>query len=248
MDDLRRMGRGELVEIIYQLRRALDEKDAALADCRKRLAEKRALDEQNALTKAMRAELRAAVDELRGDVSQPMRAQIDALKGERDALKNALNARNAAWTNAGSLAEAVVAVNGLMQDAQRAADQYLADVKQSERAAADIVANAQAEAARIANEFAQVAGDYISDTMLTDTPTVLSSALEPVEPVRPRKKRIVFLAGALTALAAIGVLFAMYVLDDKVKTSADVQKYTGALPLAVIPISNTAFSKKQRKQ
>ena len=107
MDDLRRMGRGELVEIIYQLRRALDEKDAALADCRKRLAEKRALDEQNALTEAMRAELRAAVDELRGDVSQPMRAQIDALKGERDALKNALNARNAAWTNAGSLAEAV---------------------------------------------------------------------------------------------------------------------------------------------
>lgn len=105
-----------------------------------------------------------------------------------------------------------------------------------------------AEAARIANEFAQVAGDYISDTMLTDTPTILSSALEPVEPVRPRKKRIVFLAGALTALAAIGVLFAMYVLDDKVKTSADVEKYTGALPLAVIPISNTAFSKKQRKQ
>ena len=97
----------------------------------------------------MRAELRAAVDELRGDVSHPMRAQIDALKGERDALKNALNARNAAWTNAGSLAEAVVAVNGLMQDAQRAADQYLADVKQSERAAADIVANAKAEAARI---------------------------------------------------------------------------------------------------
>ena len=149
MDDLRRMGRGELVEIIYQLRRALDEKDAALADCRKRLAEKRALDEQNALTEAMRAELRAAVDELRGDVSQPMRAQIDALKGERDALKNALNARNTAWTNAGSLAEAVVAVNGLMQDAQRAADQYLADVKQSERADADIVANAKAEAARI---------------------------------------------------------------------------------------------------
>ena len=149
MDDLRRMGRGELVEIIYQLRRALDEKDAALADCRKRLAEKRALDEQNALTEALRAELRAAVDELRGDVSQPMRAQIDALKGERDALKNALNARNTAWMNAGSLAEAVVAVNGLMQDAQLAADQYLADVKQSERAAADIVANAQAEAARI---------------------------------------------------------------------------------------------------
>lgn len=149
MDDLRRMGRGELVEIIYQLRQALDEKDAALGDCQKRLAEKRVLDEQNTLTEAMKSELRAAVDELRDDVSRPMRAQIDALQSERDALKKALNTRNTAWTNAGSLAEAVVAVNGLMEDAQRAADQYLTDVKQNERAAADIIANAQAEAARI---------------------------------------------------------------------------------------------------
>lgn len=149
MDDLRRMGRGELVEIIYRLRQALDEKDAALGDCQKRLAEKRALDEQNALTEAMKSELRAAVDELRDDVSRPMRAQIDALQSERDALKKALNTRNTAWTNAGSLAEAVVAVNRLMEDAQRAADQYLTDVKESERAAADVIANAQAEAARI---------------------------------------------------------------------------------------------------
>ncbi len=149
MDDLRKMGRGELVEIIYQLRQALDEKDAALSDCRKQLAEKRVLDEQNALTEAMKAELRAAVNDLRGDVMEPLNAQIDALQSECGALKSALDARNAAWTHAGSLAEAVVAVNGLMEDAQRAADQYLTDVKQSERAAADIIANAQAEAAQI---------------------------------------------------------------------------------------------------
>ena len=149
MDDLRKMGRGELVEIIYQLRQALDEKDAALSDCRKQLAEKRVLDEQNVLTEAMKAELRAAVNDLRGDVMEPLNAQIDALQSERDALKGALDARNAAWTHAGSLAEAVVAVNGLMEDAQRAADQYLTDVKQSERAAADIIANAQAEALQI---------------------------------------------------------------------------------------------------
>lgn len=149
MDDLKRMGRGELLEIIYQMRRALDEKDAALTDCRRQLAEKRALDEQNVLTEAMKGELRAAVDALRADVSEPMRAQINALMSERDALKNALDARNAAWTSAGSLAEAVVAVNGLMEDAQRAADQYLADVKESERTAAAIVEKARAEAAEI---------------------------------------------------------------------------------------------------
>ncbi len=156
MEDLRRMGRGELVEIIYQLRQALDEKDAALSDCQKQLAEKRVRDEQDARTEAMRDELRTAVNDLRGDVIAPLNAQIDALKSERDALKSerdalksALDARNTAWTNAGSLAEAVVAVNGLMEDAQRAADQYLTDVKQSERAAADIIANAQAEAAQI---------------------------------------------------------------------------------------------------
>ncbi len=143
------MGRSELVEIIYQLRCALEEQETELDNCRRQLTRKCALNEQNALTGAMKDELRAAVEELRGDVTEPLRAQIDALQTERDALKDALNAQNATWTHAGSLAEAVVAVNGLMEDAQRAADQYLANVKQSERAAADVIANARAEAARI---------------------------------------------------------------------------------------------------
>lgn len=149
MDELKRMRRGQLIETICQLRQELDEKEEALVGCRKQLSEKRTLDEQNALTEAMKNELRTAVDDLRTDVSQPMRAQIEALQAERDALKAKLEEQNAAWTNAGTLAEAVVGVNGLLEDAQRAADQYLSNVRESERAAAGIIENAQAEAKRI---------------------------------------------------------------------------------------------------
>ena len=53
-----------------------------------------------------------------------------------------------------------MAVNGLMEDAQRAADQYLTDVKESERTAAAIVEQARTEAAEI-TEKARAEADAI---------------------------------------------------------------------------------------
>ncbi len=103
-----------------------------------------------------------------------------------------------------------------------------------------------AEAAQIANEMAEVARKYISDTMLTEMPSLFSSALEPVAPVKPQKKRIIAV-GTLVAmmLAVWGVLIA-YVRDDKIKTGADVAKYTGTMPLAVIPLTNTKHTRHTR--
>ena len=94
-----------------------------------------------------------------------------------------------------------------------------------------------AEAAAMANEYAAVASRYISDTMVTDEPTVLSQALQPTEPVSPRKvfnTALGFLLGALVMCAIITVQF---ILDDKIKTAEDIRKYTGMATLAVVPIN-----------
>lgn len=94
------------------------------------------------------------------------------------------------------------------------------------------------EAALIANEYASVARQYISNTMLTDTPTVLSMALQPLNPVSPRKGQLLVIglfAGLLLAMVALTIV---YILNDRIITSADVLKCTGALPLAVIPVIN----------
>lgn len=94
-----------------------------------------------------------------------------------------------------------------------------------------------AEAAAMANEYAAVASRYISDTMVTDEPTVLSEALQPTEPVSPRKvfnTALGFLLGALVMCAIVTVQF---ILDDKIKTAEDIRKYTGMPTLAVVPIN-----------
>jgi len=91
------------------------------------------------------------------------------------------------------------------------------------------------EAAAMANEYAAVASRYISDTMVTDEPTVLSEALVPIEPVSPRKlfnTAIGFILGAFVMVAIYAVQF---ILDDKIKTAEDIRKYVGMPTLAVVP-------------
>ena len=93
------------------------------------------------------------------------------------------------------------------------------------------------EAADIANEYASVARKYISDTMLSDKPTLMSLALEELEPVKPKKLLLVAEGIFVGLFLSIIALFIIYALDDKVKTSQDVQKYTGVMPLGVIPVT-----------
>ena len=102
------------------------------------------------------------------------------------------------------------------------------------------------EAATIANEYASVAREYISNTMLTDMPTMLSMALQPLNPVSPRKGMLMVI-GLLAGLALAGIgLTLVYVLNDRIITSSDVLKYTGTLPLAVIPVINVNGNKRRR--
>lgn len=104
-----------------------------------------------------------------------------------------------------------------------------------------------AEAAAIANEMATVARQYIADTMLTEMPTTLSVALEPKEPFSPNKTQTVIVGFLVGMLLSLGVLFIAFVLDDKVKSSSDIVKYTGAAPLAVVPLTNVSSNNKKSK-
>lgn len=102
------------------------------------------------------------------------------------------------------------------------------------------------EAADIANEMARVARKYIAETMKSDEPTTLSMALEPLTPVKPQKTKTVILAVMLGILIPAAIFVVMFVTDDKIKTSADIQKYTGAAPLAVLPAVNKNASWERR--
>jgi capsular polysaccharide biosynthesis protein len=104
------------------------------------------------------------------------------------------------------------------------------------------------EAVSIANEYAAVAKRYISKTMATEEPNILSSALLPTRPVRPNRSMNVVLGLLAGALLAISVIVARFVTDDKLKTVEDVRNYVDLPTLAIIPNIEQANGKwKNRK-
>ena len=102
-----------------------------------------------------------------------------------------------------------------------------------------------AEAAAVANEYAAVASQYISDYMLTSKPSILSVALEPLKPARPKKLLAVAVATLLSLVVSVWVAFVVFLYSDKIKTADDLKKYMGTEPIAIIPIEKTNRSKRR---
>jgi len=98
-----------------------------------------------------------------------------------------------------------------------------------------VVSPSAKEAAAIANEYASVANKFIAETMATEEPNILSTALVPTSPTSPNVTRNILLGlVAGLALAAAGITI-QFVSDDKIKTSEDVMRYTDMSVLAIIP-------------
>ncbi len=91
------------------------------------------------------------------------------------------------------------------------------------------------EAALVANEYAEVASQYISDYMRTDKPSIISVALSPLKPAQPKKLLLISCSMILSGLLAVWVIYVLYLYDNKIKTTDDLVKCVGAEPLAMIP-------------
>ena len=102
------------------------------------------------------------------------------------------------------------------------------------------------EAADMANAYAAVASDYISATMKTDAPTLMSPALLPEKPVSPRKKLNTLFGAAGGAFLTILILMVQYLLDDKLKTADDITKYLELPVLSVLPLNADETVKNRR--
>lgn len=101
-----------------------------------------------------------------------------------------------------------------------------------------ILSNFSAEAAMIANEYAQVASDYIAEKMSTDRPNLLSVALPSTMPVSPNKPRNIVLGALLGFLLSIAILTIQFITDDRIKSADDIIKTIGIPVLAAVPLLN----------
>ena len=101
------------------------------------------------------------------------------------------------------------------------------------------------QAADIANEYAQVASQYIADTMATDKPNIMSVALVPSNPVSPNRSRNIVLGFLLGGMLAAGIITVRMIMDDKYKTAEEIRRYTGLATLAVVPVEEPRKNTKQ---
>lgn len=92
------------------------------------------------------------------------------------------------------------------------------------------------EAALLANEYADVVREYISETMSTEMPNILSTALAQNNHVSPNRTRNVLLGAVLGALLAMAVIVVRFMLDDKIRSTDDILKYAGIPTLSVVPL------------
>ncbi len=90
-------------------------------------------------------------------------------------------------------------------------------------------------ARNMANEYALVAREYISDVMGGEEPSILSEARTPSEQASPSLVKNMALAAVLSFFMCFLIMLLRFVTDDRIKSPEDIQKAVSLPILTVIP-------------
>lgn len=91
------------------------------------------------------------------------------------------------------------------------------------------------EAMAIANQVARTSKVQLPKVMEAPTPSIVEMAVLPTHRSSPSLSRNVMIGALLALVAVLGVLTVIYMMDDTIKTSEDLEKAFGIVALSVIP-------------
>ncbi|WP_092993587.1 Wzz/FepE/Etk N-terminal domain-containing protein [Sarcina sp. DSM 11001] len=103
------------------------------------------------------------------------------------------------------------------------------------------------EAMQISNEMARVSKIQLPKVMDAPAPTIVEEAVLPAYKSSPSLSRNVMMGAMLLLVLVLGVLTVLYLMDDTIKTSEDVEREFGIMPLTVIPEGNIEGLKKSEE-
>lgn len=90
-------------------------------------------------------------------------------------------------------------------------------------------------AADIANEAAVIFMKHVSDIMQIDNVQVIDPAVAPINPVSPRVKMNIAIAGVLGMMVSLFIIFIIEAFDNTIKIPDDVTKYLELPVIGMIP-------------
>ena len=97
--------------------------------------------------------------------------------------------------------------------------------------------------ADIANEVANLAITWLPAVMECNEPHVAEEAIVPTHRAGPSYTRNAILGALVLCLLTYGVFVVQYLYDDSIRTEADMEKFFGVMPLAVIPEEGSALNR-----
>ena len=98
-------------------------------------------------------------------------------------------------------------------------------------------------AMEICNCIREVASDHIKSVMDIEAVNVVDEANLPTKKAGPSVAKWTLLAALIGAFLVMAVVIIIYIMDDTIKTSDDVEKYLGLSTLALIPLNSTDSKK-----
>lgn len=102
-------------------------------------------------------------------------------------------------------------------------------------------------AMRIANGIREVAEEHIQNVMDIEAVNVVETANMPMEKSGPGILKWTLIGGMAGGFLACAVIVILFLLDDTIKSSEDVEKYLGLSTLATIPVISEDTTVKKRK-
>lgn len=105
-------------------------------------------------------------------------------------------------------------------------------------------------AMRIADCIREVAGEHIQNVMDIEAVNVVEVANLPMEKSGPSVAKWTLIGGVAGVFLACAFILILFLLDDTIKSSEDVEKYLGLSTLAMIPViaEDDTGKKKKRKR
>lgn len=104
------------------------------------------------------------------------------------------------------------------------------------------------ESKKIADAIRKASSSHITNVMDIQTVSVVEEANLPEYPSSPNTKEYTIIAAGLGLFISMFIIILLYVLDDTIKNTDDVEKYLGVSVLGIIPQDNKVKNKSRSKR
>lgn len=135
--------------------------------------------------------------------------------------------------------EVIEALGLSMSDAGLAKKIHISSPDDTRIIQINVVDESPQMAALIANRVRDVARRQIVEIMAIDAVNVVYEASVPTVPSSPHSARDTVIAAMLTALVMLVLVVIFFLVDDRIKTEEDVERYLGLSTIGVIPMSSS---------